>query len=292
MNHAPMPFPGRIIVESNNFCNLRCPSCVTGTGRRSVQGRMSADLFDRIVAEVAEQPGCQFISLQGGGEPLLHPEIADFIRRLAERAPWVTRHISTNATLLTDAMAEALIASGLNQIYFSVDGVTPAVYEKLRPGAKYDRVVANIERFLARNDVAGHPVRTGVTFVRQRDNESEIEAFRQHWENRVDFVNFITYQTYTGRIEDKRVRSDRNRVPEQRHPCRQLLRGDLIIHWDGQVYMCCRSNDPQLLLGNVREESISALFNGKKRQEAVAMHRDHRWDDIAPCRACAQEWMF
>lgn len=223
----------------------------------------------------------------------MHPQIGEFIEEIHNiAAPNVLTHISTNATLLSEEKSSMLLEGPLDQIYFSVDGTTAEVYEKLRPGAHFPQVIDNILRFLEIKKIKNRIIRTGVTFVRQQDNEHQVEDFRAFWEGKVDLVNIITYQTYTGTITDRRTTADKDRVPETRYPCKQLMRGDFIIHWDGHVFGCCRNIREDLLLGNVNIESIEDLFNGDKRQKLVRRHRELRWDDIESCRNCLQEWSF
>ncbi len=292
MSERQQDFPSRLIIEANNYCNLRCPSCITGTRKRDEYGRMELSIIEVIVDEVSAHHQCNFISLQGGGEPLMHPLIFDFVRTIHDNAPQVLTHISTNATLLTNAMSEKLLNSPLKQIYFSVDGTTADVYNRLRPGAKYEKVVENIFGFLKMKKERGSSIRTGITFVRQLANEHQVEELEAFWADRVDLVNLITYQTYTGTVDDERTDSDKARVPARRHACRQLMRGDLIIHWTGDVYGCCRNMSDDLRLGNVQKNSIIELFNGRKRLGLVEKHRQGRWDDIESCRKCLQEWSF
>ncbi|MEZ4483744.1 MAG: SPASM domain-containing protein [Syntrophotaleaceae bacterium] len=110
-------------------------------------------------------------------------------------------------------------------------------------------------------------------------------------EDKVDLVNIITYQTYTGSVEDRRPGRPEPRS-RQRHACKQLLRGDLIIHWNGDVYGCCRNMSDDLLLGNLESTGIADLFNGARRGELVERHLALEWDQVESCRNCLQEWSF
>ena len=285
-------FPQRIILESTNHCNLSCPSCRTGTGNRKDRGRMSIDLFKKVVDEISLNKDCNFMSLQGGGEPFLHPSIFQFIEYLHERKPDIRSQISTNGTLISESIALKIINSLLREIIFSVDGFKMETFERLRRGARHDEVINNILEFIRIKNEQQSVIKTGLCLVRQIDNEDEISDFAQFWSPRVDEILYATYQTYAGIVEDKRTQSDKNKVPVPRFACKQLMRGDCAIKWDGSTYLCCRSVGDDLLLGNATDLSIEKLFMSEKRKHVINSHINGEWESIPSCRNCIQEWSF
>lgn len=292
MNTAKNTFPKRIILESTNYCNLRCPSCLTGMRYRNTFGYMAFGLFAKIVDEISQNEETHFISLQGGGEPLLHPQLFHFLSYLNEKKPSIKSQLSTNATLLDKKNAIQVLSSSLKEIIFSVDGYTKETYEKLRKGATYEVVIENILRFLDLKKQFNSKIRTGVCLVRQIENEHETDDFKKFWRDRVDQTLCATYQTYTKLIPDRRVTSDIERVPVKRFPCKQLFRDDCLIVWNGFVFVCCHSLDEELCLGNVENGTIESLFNSEKRWIILKKHLAGDWDQIPCCKNCVQEWSF
>jgi radical SAM protein with 4Fe4S-binding SPASM domain len=59
---------------------------------------------------------------------------------------------NTNMTLLNPAKADRLVTCGLDRLHVSLDGATAATYERIRVRARFDRVVRNLEMFLAARD--------------------------------------------------------------------------------------------------------------------------------------------
>lgn len=133
--------PLKLDVENVSRCNFRCTMCqVSGwpKGRRGPD--MSLDAFKALLDE---QYGVFEIKLQGFGEPLMQgdPYFA-MIRYARARHIWV--RMVTNASLLhLNDNARKLIDSGVNEVQISVDGATREVYETIRRGARFDRVVSN-----------------------------------------------------------------------------------------------------------------------------------------------------
>ncbi len=293
LNMAQLPdFPCRIILESTNLCNLHCPSCMTGQGIRPEKGRMDFDLFKKIVDELVDHPETFFMSLQGGGEPLLHPELFDFLDYLHQKKPGIRSQLSTNGTLLTEEKSIKLLESGLVEIFFSVDGATRETFETLRAGAEFDKVLVNINRFLELKKELSAKVTTGVCMVRQKANEAEIPAFEEYWQDRVDQIIYATYIDYAGSINDRRTPGDKALTPEKRYFCKQLARADCSVDFMGRVNLCCKSVGEDLCIGNLADNTMAELFSGPKRANVIKLHREGRWDELPSCRACHQGWSF
>ena len=88
---------------------------------------MDMDLYRKIVDEAKEF--IFDINLNHRGESLLHPEIVEAIKYAKQNKMFTRLH--TNASLLTEDLAENIIAAGLDRISFSFDGYTKETYEKM-----------------------------------------------------------------------------------------------------------------------------------------------------------------
>ena len=69
----------------------------------------------------------------GFGEPTAHPRILDMIR--AVKALGLRVEMTTNATLLDDALIDGLLRERLDTLWISLDGTTEESFETIRPGA-------------------------------------------------------------------------------------------------------------------------------------------------------------
>jgi radical SAM protein with 4Fe4S-binding SPASM domain len=66
---------------------------------------------------------------------------------------------------------------------------------------------------------------------------------------------------------------------------------DLLHHpsiaWDGRVYLCNRLDTADKgLIGNLNEESLDAIWNGKLRADYIQKHLEGRRADVPPCKDC------
>ena len=66
---------------------------------------------------------------------------------------------------------------------------------------------------------------------------------------------------------------------------------DLLHHpsiaWDGRVYLCNRLDTKDAgLIGNLNEESLDAIWNGKLRADYIQKHLEGRRAEVPPCKDC------
>lgn len=73
--------PIHIQLNPTNVCNFHCPFCSCENRDRTQQ--MSLDNMKRIMKK-ARMCGCKSVTITGGGEPLMHPQINELIEYLAK----------------------------------------------------------------------------------------------------------------------------------------------------------------------------------------------------------------
>ena len=136
-------------------CNLSCAYCNEYDKiSQPVPTHVMLERIDRLASF-----GTTIITLSGG-EPLLHPELEEVIRRI--RSHGILAGLITNGYLLTPQRIEWLNRAGLDHLQISIDNVTPddvskkslkVLNRKLEMLAKYAIFQVNI------NSVIGTAVR-------------------------------------------------------------------------------------------------------------------------------------
>ena len=170
---API-LPRALQVEVTGACNLRCAMCLVRY--REPLDRHEASLgFERFKALVDSLPELETVTLQGLGEPLMAPDLFRMLEYGATRG--LRMGFNTNATLLTRATAERLVAAGLDWLHISVDGATAATYESIRDGSRFAKVERNVRGLVEvmRARGAVRP-RLSLVFVAMRRNLAELPA--------------------------------------------------------------------------------------------------------------------
>jgi len=160
-------FPMVLMLEPLEACNLRCAGCGRVREYASVMDRrMTVDEALRA----AERAGAPVVSVSGG-EPLLHPGIAEIADGLVADGRWV--FLCTNGLLLRDALPRFRPHKRLCFVVH-LDGTAP-VHDAVtgRPGS-YAEAVAAISA--ARQ--AGFRVATNTTAYHGSDPANLHELFR------------------------------------------------------------------------------------------------------------------
>jgi pyrroloquinoline quinone biosynthesis protein E len=159
--------PTSLQVESTTKCNLKCHMCDSPIwDRRGMD--MKFEDFKKIIDQF---PFLVRVNLQGVGEPLLNKDIFKMVAYCKSKKIIVL--FTTNATLIDERVAKKIVNSGLDYIVISVDGATRETFEKIRGGAKFNQVIANIKKLVAAKNDLEKP-RIMFHFCAMNDNIKEL----------------------------------------------------------------------------------------------------------------------
>jgi radical SAM protein with 4Fe4S-binding SPASM domain len=274
-------FPLLLAVEPTSVCNLRCIMCFQADPRLSeapaLQGFMDFDLYRRVIDEAASH-NLPALVLASRGEPLLHKEIFRMIR-YAKNAGIQDIKLNTNVTALTCDRSRALLESGVDTVVFSVDAAVKEQFERIRPGASFERVVRNIQEF---NDIR----RREYPHVRMRsriymillDSSQDTLAAAEFWRGLTD--------EFASRPAISRLNVYEMSGVSGKRPC-SLLWERLYVWWDGKVNVCDEDYLSHLALGNLNDGlTVQELWHGSKMTAYRESHRAGRKDEWSPCRNC------
>ena len=162
----------RLYVEPTSRCNLTCRTCIRNTWEEPA-GDMDAETFERLIGQLGRFPHLETVMFGGFGEPTAHPRILEMIK--AVKALGLRAEMTTNATLLDDALVEGLLRERLDTLWISLDGTTEESFETIRAGASLSRVLENIDRLARRNGRDGHTIEIGIAFVVMKTNLPDVK---------------------------------------------------------------------------------------------------------------------
>ncbi len=202
--------PGKLFVEVTTRCNMNCAMCVKQTDvGGEPEGDLPMPLFENLAPAFR---GLEALILNGVGEPLLHPRLEEMIRAARERMPgegWVG--FQSNGLLLTGARAVSLASAGLDRVCFSIDGVSPETFRKVRGGGEIEGVERALAAMASAKIRCGRlDLQVGVEFVVMRGNLRELpDALRWSAARGATFAivtHVLPYDLYHG----KEAAFDRN----------------------------------------------------------------------------------
>ncbi len=118
--------------------------------------------------------GLRSVRMSGGGDPLFHSGILDFLDHLDARGVLID-NLTTNGALLGPEIARRLVARGTREVIFSVNAVDDQDYHRMMqvPLGTFGRVLTNIRGLLAERGDAELPS-VVVQFLVDRENFREI----------------------------------------------------------------------------------------------------------------------
>lgn len=132
----------RVFMDQNTRCNLKCVTC--GFSDPRVADYRGYDMPMWLYAKVAREvfPRANYVCLSLMSEPLM---TRDFIDRLLALETYAVpfSEVTTNGTLITERVAEALVKSALSRISVSIDAANKELFEEIRPGARFESVLGN-----------------------------------------------------------------------------------------------------------------------------------------------------
>lgn len=293
-----IPPPRNLTIELTSFCNLRCPMCPkTNNSVNTAESRvMSREIFDKLIPLF---PHIESLELNGlWGEAFLHPDLYLYMLKTI-KAHRVDVYTISNGTLLKDDLARQLVELDLNRLVVSVDAATPETYARVRTPAKFEDVVAGLERVRDwKKKLGRNQPRVELAFLGMRGNIHEFPDFVRFAHRVGAYEVFLQALGEVPLVEGESIakndkpmgrryfaegakigaelgvkvsllpadqfeedRGDRNYVPDHRGLRKQChdFWNKAVISTTGDVLPCCSGTEP---LGNLNTQTFDEIWHG------------------------------
>jgi wyosine [tRNA(Phe)-imidazoG37] synthetase (radical SAM superfamily) len=162
-----------IAMDIVNNCNLRCPFCTYDYSHTNRTEFMTEETFDSVLRLIPYVTDGNFW-LSCLHEATLHPKMLDFIARVPpeyRRKLFFTTNIAKRLPL---SFFEELAACGMNHLNVSLESLDPAIYERMRKGARFPIFMENWDKLLDAFRRANNPPRLRYNIMAYRSNLKEI----------------------------------------------------------------------------------------------------------------------
>lgn len=262
--------PYRLVVEISNACNLRCSMCPRNDMTRKV-AFMDLSFFRTLMEKNFDI--LEFVSLNGYGEPLLHPDLGamlDVCRSLR-----IGTGISTNCTLLNEKRARMLLEHPPDQLTLAVDGIDGAHYEQVRVGATFETVVENVRRFLKLK--GNRPPYTILQCIHMPETKDAVSRFKYFFADLPYDAVRIRQLTHSGDACGVDYTNDKS-------SCYWLWNEPMVLS-SGLLSPCCQDVDGALALGDLHQTELRELWEDKPTK-LRQLHAAGKRDTLALCRGC------
>lgn len=277
--------PDVLYIETTNCCNAACVMCPNKFMKRR-HGFMNDAVFEQSMRRCVESGWENMqVFLHKEGEPLLDGKIAQRVAEAKKRLGTGNKiGLSTNAMLLDENMAKALLSSGLDEIYFSLDGIDAESYGKIRVNLDYGTVVRNIKKFFQLRSQGNIRLKVVMQMLINSDSSPHIPIFIDQW-GKYDCEIYIKRMhsyldggrsSLTRALSSKQISicDDPNRV--------------LVIYIDGKTGLCCWDYNNEYSPGSIFRKSLNELFNNQAAYALRDALAKHNGKQITPCKRCAR----
>jgi radical SAM protein with 4Fe4S-binding SPASM domain len=262
--------PVSIGIELTNNCNLKCPECITGSGKlERKQGFMDIELFKTVIKELS--PYLYNTNLYFQGEPMLHPQFFSFLEN--SRNTFTT--VSTNGHYLSAVNSEKIVKSGLNHMIISLDGMNQETYALYRKNGNLSTVIAGIKNLAEAKLRIRSKIKLEIQFLVNKINEHQIPQVKELAKSvranlrlksmQVNNTNEIgrwlplngKFRRYTLKNGEYVIKSN---LPDR---CARLWFNP-VITWDGKVLPCCFDKKAEHIMGDLNQDSFRDIWDGPK----------------------------
>ncbi len=181
--NEPREYPSMMELELSNTCNLECVMCIgeLSSSIRKNRERLPAmkNAYDDNFVEQLEEFIPHLKELRfNGGEPFLINAVFKIFEKVEKLNPKLKIVIATNGTVMNYKVKEWLNKLNIH-INFSLDSLTPEIYETIRVNAHFDRVMEN---FLFYRQYTKEHNRTMCLMV---------NPMRNNWHEMPEFIRFV-----------------------------------------------------------------------------------------------------
>lgn len=289
----PIKTPYEIGFFIGDVCNLKCHYCVhslAGEAHKSLnltRTPMTMETFKKYTDSLMQfQDKIKVVQFASLGEPTLNPLLPEFVSSLKRQANVEQIKVVTNAIAIDDNLSDRLLEAGVDRFEISIQGYSEDLYEK-NAGVKinFDNFISHLS-YLYKNkgDAAIYMQCLSSCLPEDEDKEKFLNTFK----NVCDYINIAP----TVPVDDEVDYSEYIDVDEAIYNkyvniCPQIFY-EMFCLSDGTVIPCCHSiRGKQLSIGNIYEESLFDIWNGRKRQELLlSFLRGGDRKKINACKTC------
>ena len=252
-----------MLIETVASCNAACVFCPLGDkeiAQKVPKGRMTDELFEKIINELAANPPKQIIPCFTN-EPFLDVRLLARLKLIRERVPSARITVITNGSLLTENVCREMLEAGVpDLIDISFQGMDRAAYEQTMVRLDFDETRDRIVRFIKLQQEMGASLpEIRINMVRTALIEPSIDHARQFWKRLGVRVTVAPMENRGGTVVSEGLAEGMRPFWECRRPFNTL-----VIAFDGAVPLCCVDFTRQAVVGNVKDSTIQDVWNGER----------------------------
>jgi radical SAM protein with 4Fe4S-binding SPASM domain len=303
--------PYGVSIEVTNRCNFKCvfcPQSLPDHFDKIASTTLTPDRADTLLGRIRESGiSTTIIHWTLDGEPFMNKEFAEIIQRAVDHG-FDAHHFSSNAMLMTPERLLELPKQG--QAYyiapdfcadaglFEAHRGTPGSWETVRANLVAVLESANLAHVhLVVHDVSPYAVRDPAELERHFADlrallpESDRLQLRRRIFHNAAGLSPSALEGAGSRAPDSPVpfATDQPGEGSKYHVCPYPWYS-MSIASNGDVVACCRDLEHQSVMGNLFEQSLAEIWNGKAFQSLRRDLASQRPDRQSACAGCDMPW--
>lgn len=291
----PLTKPMTIYVEPTNVCNFSCQYCPESfEDYELISGGkffLNDEQFEAIAQQISDLGGVETLNFYMMGEPFANKGLLSFIRKARDYQLAKRLIVTSNGSLVSDRLYSAVCESGLDYLRISIYGSNESEHKNItRSSLKLEHVKRNIKGlfdfrdeknfkkpFIYIKKISVDPVSDSqfVDLFLDAGDEVIIEPV-MNWndpkEGRLAGVSAVDL------LQMDYFRRKKDVCPFPFYT--------LVIHADLNVSVCCVDWNKKLVIGNLRSESLSEIWNGERLRNLQIRHLIGERCSIDGCNEC------
>ena len=187
--------------------------------------------------------------------------------------------------MLTPDRTRELIEAGLDEFKISFYGIDAKSYNATMVGLDFNRTVENVRDFFRiRRQLRMRNPSVVIQYLPQESNSGAVDAFKSLFGRMInerlgDRINIFSLHNFAGGREF-------NKLPEKiQSICDYPWRTMVILH-SGDVVLCCLDYNGVQVVGNVRNDSLQAVWLGQRMQKARQQFKQLNYSAFPACLRC------
>ena len=285
-----MPAPRTAIVYPTYVCNQNCLWCEYSAENSEHHSMMSNDNLRKLIGDLYDL-GVRGTEFCGGGEPTLHPMLAEIIREMKLKG--MSSGLLTNGSRLKGDLAEAVVDCS-SYVRVGFDGSNAKTFDRVKrprsPEASFDGVCENVRNIIALRAESDGKVLISIKVILSGENYNEVEScveLAMHLG--VDSIQFKAARLCENELNPEQVASVKSEMARVRslYPEMAIVGGvdklamtkqcwltplQIMVDALGEVFLCCyyRHRKDSHCFGNAFTQPLSDIWYGQRHWDAIA----------------------
>lgn len=263
----PLEAPYAVNINISNACNFQCFYCFQSeSGKKKFkEGMMQYDIFQQCIDHIKDSRiRLKNLNLCGYGEPLLHRDFCRMVQYVKEQEVTDCVETITNASLLTPEYCDRIIASGLDKIRISLQGLSSEDYKEIsKANINFEKLTASIQYLCEHKEKLYVYIKIMDVMVKTEELKKKFYGLFEKYADKVYIESLMPLSELDYSKADSNFDKTLYGMKVLKvKVCTQPFYS-CTVDIDGTIFPCCMLPVPETF-GNLAKDSLNQVWNGKQ----------------------------